>query len=48
MFHLMFTRVGGMHVDIAGWGNEDVLFYERCMKKGLSVIRSVDPDLVHR
>lgn len=40
-------RAGGFDTTIVGWGKEDVDLYEKFIRLGLVVFRSVDPGLVH-
>ncbi|MFH4976229.1 hypothetical protein AB6A40_002938 [Gnathostoma spinigerum] len=39
--------VGGLNVNIKGWGLEDVDLFEKCVKSPLRIIRAPDPGLVH-
>ena len=40
-------RVGGFDTSIIGWGKEDVDLYEKFINSNLTIVRSVDPGLVH-
>ncbi|CAH1113573.1 unnamed protein product [Psylliodes chrysocephalus] len=42
-----YNRLGGFNLEITGWGNEDVTFYDNAVKSDLKIVRSVDPGLVH-
>ena len=48
IFKSDYLAVGGMKMDIVGWGDEDVEFYERVLDKSLEVIRAPDTGLFHR
>lgn len=48
IFKSDYLAVGGMKMDIVGWGDEDVEFYERVLGKSLEVIRAPDTGLFHR
>ncbi|VDN89969.1 unnamed protein product [Brugia pahangi] len=39
--------IGGMNLNIQGWGMEDVDFFERCVHSPLRIMRAPDPGLVH-
>lgn len=39
--------VGGLNVNIQGWGLEDVDLFEKCVRSPLRVLRAPDPGLVH-
>ena len=39
--------VGGLDVSIRGWGQEDLDFYEKCIKCELEVFRGPDLGLLH-
>lgn len=41
------VRSGGFNTNITGWGKEDLLFYEACLKQNYSVFRAPDVDLIH-
>ncbi len=43
-----YTSVGGMNTNIVGWGEEDVKFFEKVVRKKLEVLRSPDTGLSHR
>ena len=43
-----YTTAGGMNTNIVGWGEEDVIFFERVLKKKLEVLRAPDTGLSHR
>ena len=43
-----YTRVGGMNTNIVGWGEEDVKFFEKVVRKKLDVLRAPDTGLSHR
>ena len=43
-----YRAVGGLDINIEGWGLEDVLFYEAILKAKLEVIKAPDPGLTHR
>ena len=42
-----YDRVGGMDTNIEGWGDEDVHFFNKVVRKHLNVMRSPDPGLSH-
>ncbi|KAM3722034.1 Chondroitin sulfate synthase sqv-5 [Dirofilaria immitis] len=39
--------IGGMNLNIQGWGMEDVDFFEKCVHSPLHIMRAPDPGLVH-
>lgn len=39
--------VGGLNLNIQGWGLEDVDLFEKCVRSPLRVLRAPDPGLVH-
>ncbi|VDK62771.1 unnamed protein product, partial [Cylicostephanus goldi] len=39
--------IGGFDTKIEGWGLEDVDLFEKAVKRGLRIIRSPEPGLVH-
>ncbi|VDM11048.1 unnamed protein product [Wuchereria bancrofti] len=39
--------IGGMNLNIQGWGMEDVDLFERCVHSPLRIMRAPDPGLVH-
>uniref|UniRef100_A0A915ADX7 Hexosyltransferase n=1 Tax=Parascaris univalens TaxID=6257 RepID=A0A915ADX7_PARUN len=39
--------VGGLNVNIKGWGMEDVDLFEKCVRSPLRILRAPDPGLVH-
>ncbi len=43
-----YDRVGGMNSNIVGWGEEDVNFFEKVLRKKLEVLRAPDTSLKHR
>lgn len=43
-----YDAVGGMNTNIVGWGDEDVHFFEKVLKKRLEVLRAPDTALSHR
>ena len=43
-----YESVGGMNTNIVGWGEEDVNFFDRVLKKRLEVLRAPDVSLKHR
>lgn len=43
-----YTAVGGLDIEIEGWGLEDVLLFEAILKAKLEVIKVPDPALTHR
>ena len=43
-----YTTVGGLDIQIEGWGLEDVLLYEAVLKAKLEVLKAPDPALTHR
>lgn len=47
IFKCDFVTLGGFNTSIAGWGVEDVIFFESAIKSDFKIIRSVDPHLVH-
>ncbi|KAF5300099.1 hypothetical protein FQA39_LY11291 [Lamprigera yunnana] len=42
-----FINLGGFNTSIAGWGVEDVFFFENAIKSNFNILRSVDPNLIH-
>lgn len=42
-----YLDLGGFNMTIFGWGFEDVTFYDGVIKSNLSLVRSVDPNLIH-
>ncbi|KAB0800270.1 hypothetical protein PPYR_06010 [Photinus pyralis] len=47
IFKCDFINLGGFNMSIAGWGVEDVSFFEKVIKSNYKTIRSVDPQLIH-
>ena len=43
-----YDTVGGMNTNIVGWGEEDVNFFEKVLRKRLDVLRAPDTSLSHR
>ena len=43
-----YDSVGGMNTNIVGWGEEDVNFFEKVVRKNMEVLRSPDTGLSHR
>ena len=43
-----YTAVGGLDIEIEGWGLEDVLLFEAVLKAKLEVLKAPDPALTHR
>lgn len=43
-----YESVGGMNTNIVGWGDEDVNFFDRVLRKRLEVLRAPDVSLKHR
>ena len=43
-----YDSVGGMNTNIVGWGEEDVNFFEKVLRKKLEVLRAPDIALIHR
>lgn len=43
-----YTAVGGLDIQIEGWGLEDVLLFEAILKAKLEVLKVPDPALTHR
>ena len=43
-----YTAVGGLDIEIEGWGLEDVMLYEAIVKADLEVLKVPDPALTHR
>ena len=43
-----YTAVGGLDIEIEGWGLEDVLLYEAILNAQLDVLKVPDPALTHR
>lgn len=43
-----YTLVGGMNTNIRGWGEEDVAFFQKVVRKKLDVFRAPDTGLSHR
>lgn len=42
-----YLSLGGFNMTIFGWGFEDVTFYDSVIKSNLTIVRSVDPSLIH-
>ena len=42
-----YRRSGGFNINMRGWGEEDVDFFNRVVSHGLEVFRAPDPGLVH-
>lgn len=42
-----YLNLGGFDTTIVGWGFEDVNFYDNAVKSNLSIVRSVDPGMIH-
>lgn len=42
-----YDAVGGMDTNIKGWGDEDVEFFQKALKRHLDVLRAPDPGLSH-
>lgn len=42
-----YKSSGGFNMTIAGWGFEDVNLYDNIVKSNLTIVRSVDPGLIH-
>lgn len=42
-----YLSLGGFNMTITGWGFEDVTFFDAVVKSNLTIVRSVDPNLVH-
>ncbi|VDN02638.1 unnamed protein product [Thelazia callipaeda] len=42
-----FDLIGGMKLNIEGWGMEDVDLFEKCVRSPLRIMRAPDPGLVH-
>lgn len=43
-----YTAVGGMDTNIQGWGDEDVQFFNKVIRRRLEVLRAPDNALSHR
>lgn len=43
-----YTAVGGIDTNIQGWGDEDIQFVSKVIRKRLDVFRAPDRDLSHR
>lgn len=43
-----YTAVGGMDTNIQGWGDEDVQFFNKVIRRRLEVLRAPDTALSHR
>ena len=43
-----YDTVGGMNTNIVGWGDEDVNFFEKVLRKRLDILRAPDTSLSHR
>ena len=43
-----YDAVGGMDTKISGWGDEDVSFFQKVVRRRLEVMRTPDVGLVHR
>lgn len=48
MYKSDYDTVGGMDTNIQGWGDEDIVFYNKIVKKRLDVLRAPDKALSHR
>lgn len=42
-----YLALGGLNLQIAGWGYEDVTFFDNVIRSKLKIIRSPDPDFIH-
>lgn len=42
-----YLNLGGFNMTIFGWGFEDVTFYDNVVKSNLTIVRAVDPSLIH-
>lgn len=47
MYKSDFNSVGGFDTKIVGWGKEDVDLYEKFVRTNLTVVRAVDPGMIH-
>ena len=43
-----YDAVGGLNTTIVGWGDEDINFFEKVLRKRLDVLRAPDTSLSHR
>ena len=48
MYKSDYTLVGGMDTAVQGWGDEDVQFFQKVIRRRLDVLRAPDPALSHR
>lgn len=48
IFKSDYDSVGGMDINIVGWGGEDVTFFQKIVRKRLKVMRAPDVGLSHR
>ena len=48
MYKSDYDSVGGMDTNIQGWGDEDIMFYNKIVRKRLDVLRAPDTALSHR
>ncbi len=48
MYKSDYTLVGGMDTAVQGWGDEDVQFFQKVIRRRLEVLRAPDPSLSHR
>lgn len=48
MYKSDYDSVGGMDTNIQGWGDEDIVFYNKIVRNRLDVLRAPDKALSHR
>ena len=47
MYKSDYLKAGGFDSSLRGWGEEDVDFLSRVLRKGLEIFRAPDPGLIH-
>lgn len=47
LYKIDYKQIGGFNMTIFGWGFEDVTFYDTVIKSNLTIVRTVDPNLIH-
>ena len=47
MYNADYRAIGGFDTSIQGWGKEDVDLYSKFLASNLTVLRAIDPGLVH-
>ena len=48
MYKSDYITVGGLDTAVQGWGDEDVQFFQKVIRRRLEVLRAPDPALSHR